>query len=180
MIAPAFDPFANAEAVAKYAQGPRRIVPGFESIHQMASVLLAERAPETARVLVLGAGGGLEMKAFAEAHPGWTFDGVDPSAEMLKLAAQTMGSLAERAVLHEGYIDDAPNGPFDAAACILTLHFIEPDERLRTLKQVHRRLKPGAAFVTLHSSFPQDAETREPSSMSASAPTSPARPSSAS
>lgn len=36
----------------------------------MAAILLAERAPENAQVLVLGAGGGLELKAFAEAHQG--------------------------------------------------------------------------------------------------------------
>jgi hypothetical protein len=28
--------------------------------------------------------GGLELKAFAEAHSGWSFDGIDPAAEMLK------------------------------------------------------------------------------------------------
>ncbi|MCC7266925.1 MAG: class I SAM-dependent methyltransferase [Caulobacteraceae bacterium] len=154
-------PFADPEAVAKYAQGPRRIVPGFEAIHRMAAVLLAERAAGDARILVLGAGGGLELKAFAEAHPGWRFDGVDPSAEMLGLAAQTLGGLAHRAALHQGYIDDAPEGPFDGGACLLTLHFIAPDERLRTLREVRRRLKPGAPFVAAHCSFPQDPEARE-------------------
>ncbi len=80
-------------------------------------------------MLVLGAGGGLELKAFAHAHSGWTFDGIDPSAEMLKLAAQTLGPLASRARLHQGYIDEAPEGPFDAATCLLTLHFMTIGER---------------------------------------------------
>lgn len=152
--------FSDAQAVARYAEGPPRFVPGFTDLHRMAGLLLAERAPGQARVLVLGAGGGLEMKAFAEAQPDWTFDGVDPAAEMLKLARQTLGPHAARAQLHQGYIDDAPEGPFDAAACLLTLHFLAPAERRRTLAQIHRRLKPGAPFVAAHSSFPQQTDER--------------------
>ena len=55
-------------------------------MQRMAMLLLTERAPADGRVLVLDAGGGLEIKAFAEAQPGWRFDGVDPSAAMLDLA----------------------------------------------------------------------------------------------
>jgi tRNA (cmo5U34)-methyltransferase len=122
----------------------------------MAGLLLAERIRDDANVLVLGAGGGLELKVFAEMQPGWRFCGVDPSAEMLGLAKRTLGPLASRVDLHEGYIDSAPSGPFDAATCILTLHFIPEDERRRTLAEVHRRLRPGAPFVVAHHSFPQD------------------------
>jgi tRNA (cmo5U34)-methyltransferase len=81
---------------------------------------------------------------------------VDPAAEMLKLAERTLGPLASRVRLREGYIDDAPKGPFDAATCLLTLHFLAPEERRRTAIEIRRRLKPGAPFVAAHSSFPQD------------------------
>ena len=54
----------------------------------MAAILLAERAGDTAEILILGAGGGLELRAFADWQPGWRFTGVDPSAEMLALAAK--------------------------------------------------------------------------------------------
>ncbi|WID97190.1 methyltransferase domain-containing protein [Bosea vestrisii] len=148
-------PFSDPAAAARYAEGPPRFVPGFADLHRMAAILLAEHAPVQARVLVLGAGGGLELKAFAEAHPGWTFDGVDPAPEMLKLAVRTVGPHASRVRLHQGYIDDAPDGPFDAAACLLTLHFLAPEERRRTVAAIRRRLKPGAPFVVAHSSFPQ-------------------------
>lgn len=117
--------------------------------------LIEERVAEDARVLVLGAGGGLELKFFAEAHSGWRFVGVDPSAEMLKLAALTLGPLLQRADLIEGYVDSAPQGPFDAATCLLTLHFVKPDDRARTLSELWSRLKPGAPLVVAHHSFPQ-------------------------
>lgn len=155
------DAFSDPQAVARYAEGPPRLVPGFADLQRMVMLLLAERAPDDARVLILGAGGGLEIKAFAEAQPGWRFDGVDPSAEMLDLARQTLGAFSGRAQLHHGLIDTAPDGPFDAAACLLTLHFIERGERLRTLREVCQRLKPGAPFVVAHFSFPQDAGSRD-------------------
>lgn len=147
--------FSDPQAVARYAEGPPRLVPGFTDLQRMVMLLLSERAPEDARVLVVGAGGGLEIKAFAEARAGWSFDGVDPSAEMLNVARATLGPLAARARLHEGFIDTAPDGPFDAATCILTLHFVAREERLRTLREIRRRLRPGAPFAVAHFSFPQ-------------------------
>ena len=102
--------FSDPQAVARYADGPPRFVPGYSAMQRMTTLLLAERVSEDARVLVLGAGGGLELKVFAQGHSGWTFDGIDPSAEMLKLAQQTLGPLASRARLHQGYVDGAPQG----------------------------------------------------------------------
>ncbi|RED37731.1 tRNA (cmo5U34)-methyltransferase [Rhodopseudomonas thermotolerans] len=146
--------FSDPQAVARYAENPPRMVPGFADMQRMAMLLLAERAPSNAQVLVLGAGGGLELKVFADAQPEWSFVGVDPAAAMLDLARITVGDHAGRIHFHEGYIDSAPDGPFDGATCILTLHFIDRQERLRTLEHVRRRLKPGAPFVTAHYSIP--------------------------
>ncbi|ABQ68523.1 Methyltransferase type 12 [Rhizorhabdus wittichii RW1] len=148
--------FQDAEKVAHYSDGPRRFVPGLEAVHRMTGLLLAERVPDDGRVLVLGAGGGLELKALAEAHPGWTFVGVDPAAEMLALAERTLGPLMERVELVQGYIDDAPAGPFDGATCLLTLHFLDAEERCRTAAAIRERLHPGAPFVAVHGSFPQE------------------------
>jgi tRNA (cmo5U34)-methyltransferase len=130
------------------------LVPGFLALQRMALLLLAERARDDARILVVGAGGGLELKVFAEAHAGWTFEGVDPAAAMLELAATTLGPLASRVTLHEGYVDVAPTGPFDGAACLLTLHFVDAVERRRIAAEVHERLQPGAPFVVAHFSAP--------------------------
>lgn len=147
--------FSDPEAVARYAEGPPRFVPGYADMHRMTRILLAERAAPDAQVLVLGAGGGLELKALAEAEPRWRFVGVDPAEAMLKLAERTLGPLNTRVQLQQGYIEDVPDGPFDAATCLLTLHFLDADVRRRTAREIHRRLKPGAPFVAAHSSFPQ-------------------------
>jgi tRNA (cmo5U34)-methyltransferase len=152
----------TAAAVANYAEGPPRLVPGLAALHRMAVILLAERAPHDARVLVLvlGAGGGMELKVFAESQPGWEFDGVDPAAPMLRLAQSMLGPLGARVRLHEGYIETAPDGPFDAAACLLTLQFLPADDWLRTLREMRRRLQPGAPLVVAHFSFPQGEDER--------------------
>lgn len=147
--------FSDPQAVARYAEGPIRQVPGFLALQQMAMLLLAESVPANGHVLVVGAGGGLELKAFADAQPEWRFTGVDPSAEMLKRASSILGPHASRVELHEGYTDTAPAGPFDGATCLLTLHFLNLEERRRTLAEVHRRLRPDAPFVVAHHSFPQ-------------------------
>lgn len=140
---------------ASYAARVARNVPALHDLHLMTGLLLAEHVHETGHVLVLGAGGGLELRALAERHPGWQFIGVDPSAPMIDQARATMGDLANRARFIEGYIDDAPDGPFDAAVCLLTLHFLPRPERLRTLRQLGGRLRPGAPLVVAHHSFPK-------------------------
>jgi tRNA (cmo5U34)-methyltransferase len=154
-------PFNDPAAVAGYAERASRLVPGLADLQRMAGLLVAERAPENASVLVIGAGGGVELKAFAQRYPQWRFVGVDPSKEMLDMAQATLGPLAARAELHHGYIATAPAGPFDAATCLLTMHFVALAERRRTLAEIRRRLKPGAPFVMAHLSFPQAPEERE-------------------
>ena len=45
------NPFTDPAAVAAYAQNPPRLVPGFAGLQCMTTILLAERAPDEARVL---------------------------------------------------------------------------------------------------------------------------------
>ena len=153
-----FDDTAHA---AQYADGPGRFMPGFYDLHRMASVLIREHAPVDAQVLVHGAGGGLELEAFAKLNPAWSFLGVDPAKPMLDEARKRLGDLNHRVDLCHGYIEDAPLGPFDAATSFLTLHFLNAAQRQETVSEIVRRLKPGAPFVTVHCSFPQDAKQRE-------------------
>lgn len=144
-----------ADHARSYALATPRKVPGFDGLQRMVSQLLAESVPVKGRVLVLGAGGGLELKSMADAHPGWRFAGVDPSADMLEAARQIAAKHLARIELIEGYIDAAPLGPFDGATCLLTLHFVAAEQRLGTLRQIRRRLVPGAPFVVVHISFEQ-------------------------
>ncbi|WP_282295179.1 class I SAM-dependent methyltransferase [Stenotrophomonas sp. PS02289] len=152
--------FHDAAAVSRYQETAHAKVPGMAALHRMAHVLLAESVPSHGEVLVLGAGGGLELSAFAQAHPGWRFVGVDPSPPMLELARETLGANATRAALVEGLIEDAPLREFDGATCLLTLHFLDRDARLKTLRELFRRLKPGGVLVVAHHSYAPEESLR--------------------
>ncbi|WP_430512089.1 class I SAM-dependent methyltransferase [Pannonibacter phragmitetus] len=102
------DPFMDPAAVASYLCDTPRKVPGLADLHKMTALLIAEKAPRAAHVLVVGAGGGLEIRALAQAQPDWLFTGVDPSPAMLDIARQTLSDCAERADLIQGTAVDAP------------------------------------------------------------------------
>lgn len=149
-------PFSNPVMVATYADDAPRKVPGLADLHRMAMLLLSEGARPAAHILVVGAGGGLELKAMAEARPEWAFIGVDPSAAMLDIARLTIQPFEDRIQLIEGTVDAEQSGLFDGAVCLLTLHFLDKHERLSTLQEIHRRLQPGARLVVAHHSVPSD------------------------
>ena len=142
--------FQEAGFAERYMQqGPPAFMPGHAGVLQMIAVLLRERAPADARVLVVGAGGGLETRALALAEPGHRFVGVDPAPPMLELAERVIGSeLIGRVELIEGTVEDAPHGPFDAATCVLVLGLLADDgTKGMTLAGIRRRLRRGAPFV---------------------------------
>lgn len=125
-------------------------MPGYGVMLQMAAQLILESIGTDADVLVLGAGGGLEIESFAERAPGWRFCAVDPDRAMLDAArdrAAACGASA-RVTWIDGLIFQAPTAPFDAATCLLTLHFIADDgQKVETLKALRARLKPTAPFI---------------------------------
>lgn len=153
---PYTDFFNDVEQVKSYATEPSKFMPGYDAMHRMASALLSEHAPSDAHILVHGAGGGLELESFANFNKHWTFLGVDPAAPMLDEARRRLRYLSDRVGFHHGLIFDAPDKTFDAATSLLTLHFLEPEERQKTVTEIVRRLKPGAPFIAVHCSFPQD------------------------
>jgi len=142
--------FTNPTAVASYAQDTPKKVPGLADLHRMTAIVLGEGAPGAAHILVVGAGGGLELKAMAQMRPDWRFTGVDPSPAMLDVALQTTAPYTDRIEFVAGTVDQASTAPFDGATCLLTLHFLGRAERVHTLKEIRRRLKPGTAFVIAH------------------------------
>lgn len=154
MLEDARSRFADPAVAASYAVNTTRKVPGLDDLHRMVTLLLAEQATGEAHMLVVGAGGGMELRSMAASRGDWSFTGVDPSRAMLELAREAVSPFADRISLLEGTIDQAPAGPFDGATCLLTLHFLNRSERLRTLQGIRNRLKPGARLVIAHHAPP--------------------------
>ncbi|TQR18974.1 class I SAM-dependent methyltransferase [Psychrobacillus vulpis] len=141
----------DAEVSKQYDRGIRRSLPTYDAMFRMIQAFLRANVSEVADVLIVGAGGGTELTTFGTRNQNWTFTGVDPSETMLSVAQEKCleAGISERVFLHEGTIDTLPNeNLYDAATCILVLHFIETYVgKLEVLKNIHGRLKPGAPFV---------------------------------
>ena len=67
--------FANPAAITSYVENALNNVPGLNDLHRMVMLLIAEKARAEAHILVIGAGGGMETRAMAEAQPSWRFTG---------------------------------------------------------------------------------------------------------
>ena len=114
-------------------------------MHLILRVRFAELPPD-ARVLVVGAGTGQEVRVLAPLFPGWRFTLVDPSEGMLAVAERhaTNEGFVERCAFHHGYLASLAEAPHDAATSILVSHFLtDADERGEFFEDIATRLKPG-------------------------------------
>jgi tRNA (cmo5U34)-methyltransferase len=107
---------------------------------------------ESASLLYVGLGTGAELLPYRRFDvPGFSFTGVDPSEAMLAVARTRLEAegLLERTHLHVGELHTLPAGPlFDGAQMMGVLHHVEGEEaRLLLLREVARRMKPGAPLV---------------------------------
>jgi tRNA (cmo5U34)-methyltransferase len=69
---------------------------------------------------------------------------------MLKIAKERLQSLTNTMSFHQGTILDTqlPTETYDAASLVLVLHFIQDyEDKLSTLKEIAKHLRPGAPFV---------------------------------
>jgi tRNA (cmo5U34)-methyltransferase len=139
--------------VGEYDKSIRLFCGAYEEMFKLTHCYLRARLPKQAKILVVGAGTGMEISEFAPLNPGWSFCGVDPSADMLALAGKKIceKNLSCEIELRKGYVDDLKDEEvFDAATCILVMHFLKDDgTKLNLLESICKRLKSGAPFVLI-------------------------------
>lgn len=141
----------DAERAQVYDRRIREAIPGYEALHQLSCMVLAEATGGHGRVLVAGAGTGAECVALAQACPGLHLVGVDPAEEMLAHAERKVAEhhLIERVRLYPITVAELPGfEKFDAATLLLVLHFLADDgAKEGLLADIARHLKPGAPLV---------------------------------
>ena len=129
----------------------RRVIPGYRTLFPLVGALIDPDLPRGARMLVVGAGTGIELVTFKRLRPDLRLHGVDPSLQMLKLARRRVAEAgATDGVSYQlGYAADvAPTPRFDAATLINVLHFVPDDgSKAALLAEIARRLRPGGVFV---------------------------------
>lgn len=141
--------FFSQEVADAYDRRNAGLKPISDGLHFLMGLTLAG-LPSDARVLCVGVGTGAEILSLAEAHPGWTFVGVDPSAEMLAVGRHRLeqAGVVDRCELIHGYIEDVADSGFDAVVALLVAHFIQRPERPAFYTAIHDRLKPGGRFLS--------------------------------
>jgi tRNA (cmo5U34)-methyltransferase len=144
----------DRDRAAKYDSQLRLSMEGHDAMrHVCAEVLVAALGgQETASLLLVGIGTGIEVKPIAQsAGAGWRFTGVDPSAEMVAVARERLAAegLLDRTSLHACELGEMARGDlFDGAQMIGVLHHLPGEEaRVGLLREIAGRLKPGAPIV---------------------------------
>ena len=102
------------------------------------------------RVLVLGAGTGAEVLALAQQNPDWHITALEPSGDMLAVArAKCAAAQRHNVAFVHGYVEDLPVAePFDAALCLLVMHFIDTTAaKQQFLHQAAAQLAAGAPLL---------------------------------
>lgn len=150
--------FFNQEMADAYDRRNSALRPISDGLHFLMRLVLSD-LPADARLLCVGVGTGAEILSLASACPGWTFVGVDPSAEMLAVGRHRLeqAGVLDRCELIQGYVDDVPDAGFDAALSLLVAHFVKREDRPGFYAAVHERLKPGGRFVSAEISGDLDA-----------------------
>ncbi|WP_037288997.1 class I SAM-dependent methyltransferase [Saccharibacillus sacchari] len=162
----------NHPHASRYPETIAAKIPGYANLYEMGVKLLGAALDPThqgkghdAHLLIAGAGGGQELEAFGVEEPQWTFTGVDPSPVMLERARRRIeeSGIAARTRLVLGELKDGRQErsehagedlplldarEYDAAACMLVLHFVRGIEaKKQHLQAIADRLKPGAPFL---------------------------------
>jgi tRNA (cmo5U34)-methyltransferase len=126
-------------------------LPGYEAMHTMVLACLTACLPNSANLLVVGAGTGTELQRLGMARQEWHFLGIDPSAKMLAVAEQKISNhqLSHRVNFIQGYAQDLPPDTlYDAATSLLVMHFItDSSSKLQFLQSIAQRLHLGAPFI---------------------------------
>lgn len=144
----------GADRAAHYDTQASLNLAGAQAMYELGvSALTAQLdGQDAASLLFVGVGTGAELLPYTRfGVPGWRFTGVDPSDAMLAVARQRLEAegLLVRTHLHVGELHTLPAGPpFDGGQMMGVLHHVEGEEaRLELLREVSRRLKPGAPLV---------------------------------
>lgn len=135
----------------EYDRGIRRTLPTYDAMCKLTQSYIRAHTTEEADLLVVGAGGGNELVTMGQSNPSWHFTAIDPSSPMIALAQNKAAALQldKRVEFIEGTVDLLPSDRrFDAATCLLVLHFLPTvEEKRHLLRTIRHHLQDGAPFV---------------------------------
>jgi tRNA (cmo5U34)-methyltransferase len=150
MIIPPIADFSGERAL-NYERLISIWIPGYEQLHAMLPAILHNFIPDSASLLIAGSGSGKELEVLGKANCAWQLLGVDPSADMMRLAQERIANLglSDRVNFYRGLVSELSEDKlYDAATLILVMHFFPDDgSKLALLASISRRLKSDAPFI---------------------------------
>jgi tRNA (cmo5U34)-methyltransferase len=143
----------NIEKSSTYDELIKKVIPGHDTLHELAKFLLEDLLKDTSKILVAGCGTGQEIINLSKNNPNWKFVGFDPSEKMLSMAIDSLkaNNCEKRVHLIEGFINDVKEINFDAATAILVLQFLPSNEDIQKfLDGISSKLKPGSPIILVY------------------------------
>lgn len=142
--------FNSQHVVDGYDVHIRKLIPGYEVVHQQIQALLKTYVNEHAHVLIVGCGTGYELGYLLQLFPNWSFTATDLSATMLDKAKQYIQPLdaLHRVEFTLADVDQLKTDQtYDAALSILVTHFVPYSQKLNFFKAIDSRLKQQGVFI---------------------------------
>lgn len=139
-------PSFTGEEATNYDERIKRLVPGYDLLHQLTAAQCQVQLQADAKVLVVGAGTGSEIVNIALANPHMQFVAQDTSQDMLNIAQARFeeAGISDRVTCSCTELT-ALEGSFDAALCLLVMHFVADDGgKFALLQSIRAHLKGGA------------------------------------
>ncbi|MCG2609292.1 class I SAM-dependent methyltransferase [Acinetobacter sp. SM34] len=143
--------FKSQYVVDGYDEHIRKLIPGYEVVHQQIRALLKTYVDEYAHVLIVGCGTGYELGHLVQSFPDWTFTATELSETMLDKAKHHIHALnaSHRVEFVLGNLDQLKTGQsYDAALSILVTHFVDYADKPQFFKAISSRLKSQGIFIT--------------------------------
>ncbi|MGH9186298.1 MAG: class I SAM-dependent methyltransferase [Acidimicrobiales bacterium] len=110
------------------------------------------RQLEPRRILDVGCGSGVYLRAAAGAAPGLTGDGIDLDVDAVALARRNLDTwgLSERFAIHQADVRDLPpslRDPYDLVLLFQSIYYFPVDERTALLTQLRSLVPDGVVAV---------------------------------
>lgn len=107
---------------------------------------MISKLPPLGSVLDLGCGHGLLSLTLALRHPSRRVLGIDHDQERVNLAQKASRGVRNLEI-SQGSILEMPGGKFSAVTLIDVMHYFEPEQQEKLLRQVHQGLESGGTLL---------------------------------
>lgn len=109
------------------------------------------------RILDIGCGTGTLAVQLKQLHPDIDLAALDPDPKALRRAERKAQRAGVAVKFDRGYSDDLPypGSSFDRVFSSFMYHHLRPEDKEKTLREVHRVLRPGGSFHMLDLAGPE-------------------------